>query len=107
TYGGRMPDSIRIGTVQYLQRKVKSFDEFLSFVEYFVDVVADYRGDFVMFPEMFALQVLSIEDQELNPAESIEALTKYTPLFKEALRDMAIRFNINIIGGSQIGRAHV
>lgn len=100
TYGGRVPDSIRIGTVQYMQRKVSSFDEFLSFVEYFVDVVADYKGDFVVFPEMFALQLLSIEDQELNPAESIEALTKYTPRFKEALRDMAIRFNINIIGGS-------
>ena len=99
-YGGRPPDSIRVGTVQYMQRRVKSFEEFLSFVEYFVDVVADYKGDFVVFPEMFALQLLSIEDQELNPAQSIEALSAHTPRFKEALRDMAIRYNINIIGGS-------
>ncbi len=99
-YGGRVPDSIRIGTVQYMQRRVHSFSEFLKFVEYFVDVVADYKGDFVVFPEMFALQLLSIEDQQLSPMESIEALTKYTPQFKEALRDMAIRYNINIIGGS-------
>ena len=99
-YGGRMPDSIRIGTVQYMQRKVNSFEEFISFVEYFVDVVADYRGDFVVFPELFPLQMLSIEDQELNPSESIEALTRHTPRFKEAMRDMAIRYNINIIGGS-------
>lgn len=99
-YGKRQPDTIRIGSVQYMQRRVKSFEEFLSFVEYFVDVVADYKGDFVVFPEMFALQLLSIEDQELNPAESIEALSRHTPRFKEALRDMAIRYNINIIGGS-------
>ncbi|MFM1892471.1 MAG: hypothetical protein RLZ44_1548 [Pseudomonadota bacterium] len=99
-YGGRLPDTIRVGTVQYMQRRVKSFEEFLSFVEYFVDVVADYKGDFVVFPEMFALQLLSIEDQQLNPAESIEALSRHTPRFKEALRDMAIRYNINIIGGS-------
>lgn len=99
-YGSRQPDTIRVGTVQYKQRRVKSFEEFLSFTEYFVDVVADYKGDFVVFPEMFALQLLSIEDQELNPAESIEALSKHTPRFKEALRDMAIRYNINIIGGS-------
>ena len=99
-YGGRLPDSIRVGTVQYLQRRVRSFDEFLSFIEYFVDVVADYKGDFVVFPEMFPLQLLSIEDQELSPAASIEALSRHTPHFKEALRDMAIRFNINIIGGS-------
>lgn len=99
-YGERRPDTVRIGTVQYKQRRVTSFDEFVSFVEYFVDVVADYSGDFVVFPEMFTLQLLSIEDQELSPAESIEALTKYTPRVKEALRDMALRYNINIIGGS-------
>ncbi len=100
SYGGRLPDSIRIGSVQYLQRRVTSFEEFLSIVEYFVNVVADYKGDFVVFPELFALQLLSIEDQELTPIESMEALTKYTPQFKQALRDMAIRYNINIIGGS-------
>ncbi len=99
-YGGRLPDSIRVGTVQYMQRRVHSFEEFLSFIEYFVDVVADYQGDFVVFPEMFPLQLLSIEDQELKPAEAIAALTRHTPRFREALRDMAMRYNINIIGGS-------
>ncbi len=99
-YGTRLPDSVRVGTVQYMQRRVHSFEEFINFVAYFVDVVADYKGDFVVFPEMFTLQLLSIEDQELSPAESIEALTKYTPRFKEAMREMALRYNINIIGGS-------
>ncbi|MDX1823193.1 MAG: bifunctional GNAT family N-acetyltransferase/carbon-nitrogen hydrolase family protein [Thiohalomonadales bacterium] len=99
-YGGRLPDTIRVGTVQYMQRRVRSFEEFLELVAYFVDVVADYKGDFVVLPELFTLQLLSIEDQELSPAESIEALTKYTPRLKEALRDMALRYNINIIGGS-------
>ncbi len=99
-YGGRLPDTVRIGTVQYMQRRVKSFDEFIEIVKYFVTVVADYKGDFVVFPELFTLQLLSIEDQEHKPAEAIEALTKYTPLLKEALRDMALRHNINIIGGS-------
>ncbi|WP_455376524.1 GNAT family N-acetyltransferase [Kaarinaea lacus] len=99
-YGGRLPDTIRVGTVQYKQRRVSSFEEFLEVVAYFVDVVADYKGDFVVFPELFTLQLLSIENQELSPVESIEALTKYTPRFKEAMRDMALRHNINIIGGS-------
>ncbi|KPK37633.1 MAG: carbon-nitrogen hydrolase [Gammaproteobacteria bacterium SG8_47] len=99
-YGGRLPDTVRVGTVQYMQRRVRSFEEFRDFVEYFVDVVADYKGDFVVFPELFTLQLLSIEDQELSPAESIEALTKYTPQLTDALREMALRYNINIIGGS-------
>jgi predicted amidohydrolase/GNAT superfamily N-acetyltransferase len=99
-YGSRLPDTVRIGTVQFMQRRVGSFEEFLDNVEYFVDVVADYKGDFVVFPEMFTLQLLSIENQELSTQESIEALTKYTPRLKDDLREMALRYNINIIGGS-------
>ncbi len=99
-YGIRPPDTVRVGTVQYMQRRVTSFDEFLEVVAYFVDTVADYGGDFVVFPELFTLQLLSIGDQELSPVESIEALTKYTPRFRDALREMALRYNINIIGGS-------
>lgn len=99
-YGARMPDTVRVGTVQYMQRRVSSFEEFMEIVAYFVDVVADYKGDFVVFPELFTLQLLSIEDQQLTPAKSIEALTQYTPRFTAAMRDMALRYNINIIGGS-------
>jgi predicted amidohydrolase/ribosomal protein S18 acetylase RimI-like enzyme len=99
-YGSRHADSIRIGAVQYQQRKVRSFEEFMEAVAYFVDVVADYKGDFVVFPELFTLQLLSMESQELTPVEAIESLTKYTPQYKEAMRDMALRYNINIIGGS-------
>jgi predicted amidohydrolase len=99
-FGGRLPDTVRIGTVQFMQRKVNSFEEFIEVVEYFVNVVADYNGDFVVFPELFTLQLLSIEDEELRPAEAIETLTKYTPRFKESMRDLALRYNINIIGGS-------
>jgi predicted amidohydrolase/GNAT superfamily N-acetyltransferase len=99
-YGGRSADTIRIGTVQYMQRRVHSFEEFMTFVEYFVDVVSDYKGDFVVFPEMFTLQLLSIENRESTPAESIESLTNYTPRFREAMRELALRYNINIIAGS-------
>jgi len=99
-YGDRLPDTVRIGTVQFMQRRVRSFDEFLENVRYFVDVVADYKGDFVVFPELFTLQLLSIENEEISPQQAIEALTKYTPQFKEAMREMALRYNINIIGGS-------
>ena len=102
--GGRMTDTVRIGTVQYMLRRVHSFDEFMTFVEYFVGVVGDYNGDFVVFPEMFTLQLLSIESQELSPVESIEAMTKYTARFKERMRDLALRHNINIIGGSHPSR---
>lgn len=93
-------DTIRVGSIQYKQRRVESFDQFAKYVEYFVDVVADYRGDFVVFPELFTLQLLSIENQKLNPQQSVEALTKYTAPVKKMFSDLAIKYNINIIGGS-------
>jgi len=100
SYGSRLPESVRIGAVQYKQRRVKSFEEFIDMVRYFVDVIADYKGDFVVFPEMFSLQLLSMESQKLTPVQAIESLTRYTPQFTEAMRDLALRYNINIIGGS-------
>mgnify|MGYP003575767279 CR=1 FL=1 len=93
-------ETVRVATVQLQARKVASFEEFVANVEYFVDVTSDYRSDFVVFPELFTLQLLSLEPKKLTPAESIEALTRYTPRFVEALRKMAVAYNINIIGGS-------
>jgi len=97
---GRAPDTVRLATVQYKQRPVASFEEFSQCVEYFVDAVADYKADFVTFPELFTLQLLSIEDSQLSPAKAIKALTSYTDRFKELMSELAVRYNINIIGGS-------
>ena len=93
-------ESVRVATCQLQARAVANFDEFLRNVEYFVDVAADYQADFIVFPELFTLQLLSSEDNELSPAEAIDKLSEYTPAFRRALSEMAIRLNINIIGGS-------
>jgi predicted amidohydrolase/ribosomal protein S18 acetylase RimI-like enzyme len=93
-------ESVRIATCQLQTRAVKDFDEFIGQIEYFVDVAADYEADFILFPEMFTLMLLSAEDKELSPLEGIEALSRYTPRIKSALSEMALKFNINIVGGS-------
>lgn len=95
-----LKEVIRVATVQFQARRVESFEEFMSNIEYFVDVVSDYRSDFVVFPELFTLPLLALEKKRLTPAESMERLTEYTPRFVEGMRQMAISYNINIIGGS-------
>lgn len=57
----RPKDWVRVATVQFQQRAVSSFEEFISNIEYFVDVVSDYKSDFVVFPELFTLQLLALE----------------------------------------------
>ncbi len=96
----RPKDWVRVAAVQFQQRAVSSFTDFIRNVEYFVDVVADYKSDFVVFPELFTLQLLAFEEKKLSPIEGIEALTNHTQPFIDALREMALRYNVNIIGGS-------
>ncbi|MEZ5566471.1 MAG: carbon-nitrogen hydrolase family protein [Gammaproteobacteria bacterium] len=97
---GSALDRVRIAAVQYRQRRISSFDEFRRQVLYFVDVTADYGADFVLFPELFTLQLLSIENEEVPAHESITKVTSYEAQFCEMMRDAAIRYNVNIIGGS-------
>lgn len=96
----RDPKIARITSVQFQARPVASIDEFFRNVEYFVDVAADYESDFVVFPEMFTLQLLACEQEVLRPDAAIERLTDHTALFIERLNKMAVAYNINIIGGS-------
>jgi predicted amidohydrolase/GNAT superfamily N-acetyltransferase len=93
-------ESVRVATCQLQARAASGFDEFVSNIAYFVEVAADYRADFIVFPELFTLQLLSCESNKLSPMEAIEKLSTYTDRIRDALVDMAMRFNINIIGGS-------
>lgn len=97
---GRTKNSVRIASVQYQARKVRSFEEFGAHMEYFVDVAADYRSDFVVFPEMLTIPLLSIEKKRLTPQQSIEKISEYTEAFVTFMQNLAVSYNINIIGGS-------
>jgi len=98
-------EGVRLATVQFQARAVKSFEEFIKSVEYFVDVASEYRADFVVFPELFTLPLLSFETRTLSPMEAIDALTEYTPRIMAEFNRMALQYNINIIGGSHPTRA--
>ena len=91
---------VRVVCVQYQQRGIKSFEEFENLVEYYVDVTADYRTDFVLFPELFTMQLLSIKNEEIAPNVAIEHMTSYTEQIKDLFRRLAVKYNVNIIGGS-------
>jgi predicted amidohydrolase/ribosomal protein S18 acetylase RimI-like enzyme len=97
---GLASDRIRVASVQYGQRRIRSFDEFRQMTLYFIDVCADYRADFVLFPELYTLQLLSIENEPIPPAEAIRHVTEHEPALMDFIRDAAIKYNINIIAGS-------
>ncbi|MDX3910829.1 MAG: carbon-nitrogen hydrolase family protein [Sphingobium sp.] len=93
-------ESVRLATCQLQARAVEDFEGFVRNIEYFVDVAADYRSDFIIFPELFTLPLLSFETKKLSPMEAIDRLTTYTPRLTKELARMALEYNVNIIGGS-------
>lgn len=90
---------VRICTVQYMMRKIESFDDFAHQCEYFVDVASGYKSDFVVFPEIFTLQLLSFLPHE-RPGVAIRRLTGFTSQYVELFRRLAIKYAVNIVGGS-------
>ncbi len=92
--------SVRVACVQYQQRRLSSVEEFEQIVEYFVDVTADYGADFVVFPELFGLQLLSLETEKMRPDQAIARIGEHYPSIRELFQRLAIRYNINIIAGS-------
>lgn len=93
-------NNVRIAIVQYMQRAIDSFDEFAQIVTYFVRETADAKADFVLFPELFTVQLLSIKNEQLRHRAAIQRLADFCDEFRELMGELAIRFNINIIAGS-------
>jgi predicted amidohydrolase/ribosomal protein S18 acetylase RimI-like enzyme len=91
---------VRIACVQYKVRKINTFQDFANQVEYFVETAADYRADFVLFPEFFSVQLLSV----IEPLSAIDGIRKlandFTEPFIELMSRMASKYGVYIIGGS-------
>jgi predicted amidohydrolase/GNAT superfamily N-acetyltransferase len=90
----------RICTVQYLMRDVENWKEFCRQCEYFLDAAADSKSDFVLFPELFTTQLLSIQERA-RPSEAVRELAERTSEYLELFTRMAIKYNVNVIGGTQ------
>ena len=92
---------IRTCVIQYQMRKLKSFDDFASYCEYFIDVASDYKCDFILFPELFTTQLLSFI-KNVRPGLATREIAKFTPQYLKLFSKLSIKYNINIIGGSHL-----
>lgn len=91
---------VRIAAVQYQMRTIENFDDFRKNCSFFVDTSSDYKCDFVLFPELITTQLLSFCDTK-RPGDAARKLAEFTPQYLEMFSELAIRYNINIVGGSQ------
>ena len=93
-------DRIRIASLQYYLRPVRSFEDFRSQVEALVETAADYGCRLVVFPEYFTVQLLTLGDIKRPMMEQIRDLAGHRPQFVELMSGLASRFGVYLIGGS-------
>ena len=90
---------VRLGLVQWQMRPFPDLDSLVTQMDYFVDAVADYQSDFVLFPEFFNAPLMA-EFNHLGEAKAIRGLAQYTDTLRSKMIELAVSYNINIIGGS-------
>ena len=97
---GHTTEPIRLAVVQYEMRSIAGFEEFARQCEFFIDTASEYKSDFVLFPELFTTQLLSCVPQA-RPGEAARRLAEFTPQYLELFTELAVKFDVNIVGGSQ------
>jgi predicted amidohydrolase len=94
-------EPVRLAVVQYQLRTLKDFDGFAKQCEFFIDAAStDYQCDFIIFPELFTTELLSFVPTTRR-GQAARKLAEFTPQYLDLFTDLALRYNINIIGGSQ------
>jgi predicted amidohydrolase/ribosomal protein S18 acetylase RimI-like enzyme len=92
---------VRVAAIQYRLKEIHSFDDFAAQCEYYVDASSKVRSDFVVFPENLNMQLLSFLGETV-PSKQVRKTAEYQEKYIQLFTDLAIRYSINIIAGSQL-----
>ncbi|MGB0664334.1 MAG: GNAT family N-acetyltransferase [Pontibacterium sp.] len=96
---GATRTTARVGCVQWQMRPFESVEDFLQQVEFFVDALSDYQCDLALFPEFFSAPLMGLDNHKTS-LDSIKALAQYSGEIVEAISQLAVAYNINVIAGS-------
>ncbi|MEB3102919.1 carbon-nitrogen hydrolase family protein [Ferviditalea candida] len=94
---------LRVSAVQYHLHSIRSFDEFAKQVEHYIKTAEEFGAEFVLFPEFFTTQLLSIGNDR-GQALSIQNLPDFTDQYRTLFVNFAGQFNMHIIGGTHVIR---
>ena len=92
---------MRVSAVQYHLHTIHSFDDFAARVEHYVKNAQEYDTEFLLFPELFTTQLMSIGDENGN-ALPITALPSFTEQYIELFKSLAAKYEMYLIGGTHI-----
>lgn len=94
---------IRIGSLQYYIRPVKSFEDFSAQVEALVETARDYKVKVLVFPEYFTTQLLTLGNIKRPIADQIHDLALQEEKIVNMISDLSVKNKLIIIGGTLPG----
>jgi predicted amidohydrolase len=94
---------LRVSSVQYHLHTIHSFEEFAKQVEHYIKAAQEFESDFIVFPEFFTTQLLSIGNEHGQPL-TINDLPDFTDQYHTLFKEQAQKTNMHIIGGTHVLR---
>lgn len=95
--------NIRVASLQYFIRPVKSFEEFAAQVSGLVETAKDYKARLILFPEYFSVQLLTLGDVKRPIAQQVRSLTNLEERIIDLMSGLAKQFGIYVAGGTTPG----
>ncbi|MBM6616865.1 carbon-nitrogen hydrolase family protein [Bacillus suaedaesalsae] len=92
---------IRVSAVQYHLHTIQSFEEFAHQCEHYVRTASEYESEFVLFPEFFTTQLLSIGSNQ-GTTLTINELPGFTEQYRTLFSRLAVEYKMHIIGGTHV-----
>ncbi len=92
---------IRVSAVQYHLHAINSFEEFAARCDHYVRLAQEFGTEFLLFPEFFTTQLLSIPDEH-GRARKISRLPEFTEQYRELFYLLARNSGMHIIAGTHV-----
>jgi predicted amidohydrolase len=93
-------DRIRVASLQYFIRPVKTFEAFREQVAALVETAADYKSRLMVFPEYFTTQLLTLGDLHRPIDGQIRDLARQVEPYVDLMRGLAKRHGLYIVAGT-------
>lgn len=94
-------EKFRVSAVQYRLQTIDSFEAFAAQSTHYVRAAQEFGADFVLFPEFFTTQLLSIGDGR-GQALPIDRLPSFTDRYRELFAGLARETGMHIAAGTHI-----
>lgn len=91
---------IRVCAAQYYMRPIRYWDEFEQTVMFFVDTANTYHCHFLLFPELFTVQLFSLMPSDIDSRNAIRQLAGMSERYNDLFIKAAVDHGLYIIAGS-------